>query len=565
VTPLLELATACTLMASGPDEAGWRADLRVGAGCREAVVVAPPGLAVLGIQGRARLSDDTRRPMGAERFLPAPRAVDGAQRTRILFPDLLPGDVVFLTVRSAPYTHVGGQTAGSASVARKLTLTVPDGQDPLVALLPGQGAGWTTEDTWTLAASEADRAWYVPAGANAVVSGTAITGAGRVALTGAAGQEDGVWLLAGPGEEATFQVVTRGNDPPLCGRTAVPGVANAGFSVAADGATIEVEGGWWRVTSWNGSPIYDEPARTVAILHARYRSVSLPEPGLPMRVRGRLDGWSLAGELAPTLRQRAFVAYTATDPLWPRPLARARRSGIVSPLEAALTIRAYALQGRFEADWALVTPVLQAPPHPACPEGRPEALVRILLNGEERWVDPACTACGPFEVRPELLGAPALGPWVVQTPEPPRGRLLVQVAGLAVDVTLEGPAALDLRRQVESLPQQVRAEAIAETFAGPGATLADISGFTQAGAPIQLRALAANPAAIPGPEQLLLPPAWPDGSLWFHWLGERTFVHQIDGGSTWDRATVNPASRRLSAAEAADLRTSFQPAVLTTP
>ena len=79
----------------------------------------------------------------------------------------------------------------------------------------------------------------------------------------------------------------------------------------------------------------------------------------------------------------------------------------------------YAIQSNMPSSWIMVRPAWEpGTPPDACPDAYPEALVKIDFEGETGWIDPGCAQCAPFEIRPELLGADALGFGVTETPPP---------------------------------------------------------------------------------------------------------------------------------------------------
>ena len=170
-------------------------------------------------------------------------------------------------------------------------------------------------------------------------------------------------------------------------------------------------------------------AAMIKAIDARFRAASLPEPGAPMELRGREATWDLAAELRPTVLGRSPIGGWPSDPLWPRKLAKARRSAALSPSEAALVMWLYARQLQIDADWAVVRPASSGPGQGPSPAGYNAPALRVRIGADERWIDPACAVCAPFELPPELEGASAIGPGSESTPAPSVGRHEVRVAG----------------------------------------------------------------------------------------------------------------------------------------
>jgi len=425
------------------------------------------------------------------------------------------------------------------SIERTLALDLPDGADPATALVPGQGSHWTlTEQIRFSGPPDRTRVHLLTARPGARITQVDIQDESDAVRALRSVTGDQVLLIAGPHTEPGFTVVQRGADVPLCGPDPdVPTQLVTPARVQRDGS------GWW-IEAWGEQPLITDRARVLASLNARFNRRSLPEPGLPMRLRNRLAGWELAAELPDVLRERAVVApLPGGDPLWPRRLHKARGTGVVSPVEAALITRLYAMQAKLDATWVL-TRAQGAPQGPElCAPTYTHMLVKLTYQGETRWLDPACEACAPFQVRPELLGQPALGRGVDRTPEPVPGAFVLAVDGTRVGWHLEGPAALELRIWLRSLPVEGRAQALAERMAGPGATLQAVAGAKERGVPITASAIAADEDAMPDPAQVLLPER-------ITWPGPRSLVRGTTRRTVEpERGSLDPQTRQALAAE----------------
>jgi hypothetical protein len=304
----------------------------------------------------------------------------------------------------------------------------------------------------------------------------------------------------------------------------------------------------WRLASWDGAPVMPDRESLLRALEHRFARRSLPEPALPTRLKHVRPSWELAALLRPTLHERAPPGHLPQEPGWPRPLHRARASGAVTPLEAALIVRLYAAQSGLPATWVMVRPAWEGAEAPLCPQAYPEALVRIDWEEESRWIDPSCTACAPFELRPHLEDAAALSPDGDRTPPPTPGRWSIEVEAETVRWELEGPAALRFREWVQTVPPEERPVALATRLAGVGAALVSTEGIPDAGQPIVL--VATRPEGpYAGADPLELPEPARDGTTWMDWIGERRLI-LLGGtgeepaestlevaGATWTRRT----------------------------
>lgn len=577
----LALAAACTLQVVttevAPAETGWTEASRFevvadGAECPWIDVLLPPDVGLASIRGRARLGDGTRRRLGPERFERRDRDLQGHGAVRVHLPDLVSGDRVVLDVRRdwdreaawrwspAPARYgelvVAGdvdvalsgdvrrdrriwvadagpddaavltapglsgdwdnpleavEPVGRVDVSRRLELRVPPG-DPQRSLYPGGGSSVLNQVWGKIPAEERLRGWRVPLPLERSELRWSITpaAAGHVVER----DTDLVVILEPSEGSASVALSWVQPDAPTFGERA-PGEA---LDVDAPGGLVVWERDAWLLAMAQDRPVLPARQALIKALDHRFRAAALPEPSVPNRLRGRTPSWELAAELRGALYERVAPATWPTDPLWPRKLQRARRSGVLTPLEGALTVWLYARQLGLEAQWALVRPAHQGPGAPTSPSGYTEALVRLTLDGEARWMDPACRVCAPFELRPELEGASAIGQGLTQTPPPTPGRWAVEMGEDEVRWVLEGPAALELRRWLITFPAPQRPRALAERMAGPGAELTGVSGVTEPGQPIT--AVARRGQGL-GADPLALPPTREDGTTWIPWVGTR--------------------------------------------
>ncbi|MCA9494499.1 MAG: hypothetical protein KC621_31445, partial [Myxococcales bacterium] len=416
--------------------------------------------------------------------------------------------------------------AGDVRTDEHLTLIVPDG-DPQIALYPGGGSSVRVERFLVVPPSDVDRAWPLDAPPESSVRvQTEPAGAAEVAS-----DPTRHWLrVAASDAPARVTLSWEQPDAPTFGERD-PDVGE--LVVSVDHGEIGWDGDAWVLTKVNGRAVMPDRAALVRALDRRFRYAAIPEPGAPVELRGRAPDWDLAADLRPTLLERAPVGTWPADPLFPRRLHKARKTGALTPLEAALTLWLYATQLKLEASWALVRPASRGPGHLASPAGFDHPLVRVTVDGEVRWIDPACTVCAPFEVHPDLEDADAIGPDLTRTGPSTAGVLRVSVDDDRVTWHAEGPPALLARLRLQDLPAEERGRALAAMVAGADATLVSLEGLETAGAPIDV---VARRGAGPIPDPTTLPTPGVDGSAWLPWVGVRE-LHGAAGGPHGTRET----------------------------
>jgi hypothetical protein len=307
--------------------------------------------------------------------------------------------------------------------------------------------------------------------------------------------------------------------------------------VDAPGGEIRWDGDAWTLVGMHDRVVLPSRETLISALDARFRAAALPEPGAPMEMRGLDPTAELAAQLRPTVTRRAPIGDWPSDALWPRKLADARSSGALSPVEAALIVWLYGRQLRLETDWAIARPATAGPAPGASPAGYTAPLVRVRLGGEDRWIDPTCGVCAPFELPPDLEGAAALGRGLDATPPPTAGRSEARLAADRVEWTATGPPALLLRRWIAALPEAERTSALAGAVGGPGARLVEVGGLEKAGDPVRVVASLGDGVRI---DPLALPV--PSEDAWVDWVGERVLVRPAaatDAAATFEQGPLS--------------------------
>lgn len=391
----------------------------------------------------------------------------------------------------------------SARLERTVVLDVPTG-DPQQRLYPGGGSSQRVEVRWIVEPSQKVSGLLVPSPRGAEIQVEAEPARIASLLTDAGVPRVRVEPFEG---RARVRASWTEPDAPTFGAR-VPGEDE--LSVVVANGHVVWEGDAWRLLEVHGAPVLPDRARLVAGLDTRFRAVSFPEPGAPAALRGRAPSWELAEALLPELQKRVVMASWPSDPLWPRPLVRARRTGVITPIEAALTLVRWGNQLDFRADWALAYPRTGPATGPIdSPSGYTHPLVRLQLGDEVRWLDPSCEVCAPFELPLALQGARLLSPAETETPPPVPARLSVTHGPDTVTWEATGAAALSVREWLAAVPRDVRSAQLAARMAGPGARLRESEGLADPGAPIRLVAQGTAP-----PDVLALQDSW------VHWVGD---------------------------------------------
>ena len=487
----------------------------------------PPEAALEALTGRIVLGDDTRRPLGPERISRQTRDRDGVGAVRVALPDLIQGDRVFLDLTrrwtgSWAWTAVGTYVSLETAVATPTGLTQDDGRwwaspapsgagarfgepvsrtplgapaapptetahltlliptrDPRRALYPGGGSQARQSYTWTFAPDEADRGWVVPLPPGTTPEAVIRPdGAAEVVL------RDDSALLRIAASEGPAQVTLAWTTPdaPTFGSTrgyAVDGWVET--TVDGDGVDLRWEGDGpqraWTLAGVHDAPVLPDRARLSRGLAWRFESVSNPAPGPGQTLRGRTPDPAYADEAWALLRAQWGVG--PGDPLWPRRLLAARRSGYFTEIEAALTLVSWLRQGGLDADWLLTQDPTAGPAWRISPADHTHPLVQVRWADDIRWIDVGCRTCAPWELRPSVTGD-AIG--IASEPPPtPAGRTVVAATDQGWTWTFEDAAALVLREQLADVPADAHPAALAALLGG---TVVAATGTDTPGTPV---------------------------------------------------------------------------------
>ena len=404
---------------------------------------------------------------------------------------------------------------------RTLTLEIPDG-DVQRTLFDGKGTLTRTEDRWELP-GEGVRTWVIslPEGA----TGLRIEADEGVTVWQ---RPDHLAVLTDRGSGTAGLTVhhTRTGVPTFGEAPRIEGVASSlTVEVPSGEIGLDDNGSWW-LRSAHGQDVIPDRDTLLYSLEARFGYLSMPEPGLPVEFKFREADLAGLGSLPDALYTRAVPEPIPHPELWPRPIKKARGTGAVSPVEAALIVTRYAQQLRAGAEWVLVRPASTGPGGLTSPSGYTDALVYVWGDSGGLWLDPGCRWCGPGELRPDLTGASALSWSFSQSPAPQPGSLVVTRDEQGVRLHAEGPPAVAWRQRASAVPAEYRDVEVASWLGGEQAKLTAVEGLGDPGEPLVLAASTDRTGVDP----LALPSAEPDGRTWIPWLGHRR----------WEGAKVPP-------------------------
>lgn len=336
-----------------------------------------------------------------------------------------------------------------------------------------------------------ERRWTFEAGAPEQVlaaPGVASSGSGADTLPRAVRWKGGAGELAAGWDEPGAHAQGRREVPP--GSFTVTGAGLELVGSGGEGVAVQtVEGGLrfdapaggevrWRVARVGEIAVIPDAATYLAGLTERFRARSLPEPAVPVRLKGLRVPELMVEALYDEVR--ALVPYTepGVDPLSPRPLNRAWRSGWASPLEKGLILHRMLGQEKIVAEWVLTG----ADPDPATLTGYDVALVRAHLGDVTVWLDPSCAACGPGQISWRWQGRPALGP-VTEVPRQP-GRLVrrIAISGTAYTVryVAEGAAARWLREVAAEVDAGAQPGRLLKALGIEDGSVANVTGLGEA-------------------------------------------------------------------------------------
>jgi len=290
--------------------------------------------------------------------------------------------------------------------------------------------------------------------------------------------------------------------------------------------------GWW-VTAVRGQPMLSDRDAVLQAVARTALAASLPEPGLPARLRLRSGAIESVPELRRLLRSQVRTGQLPDKrSLQPDRLVSVRKATYGTEWEQALILARYLRQLRLDAVPMPVRPRGHADTDPGAPSGYDHAVVLVRLADQpDLWLDPACPVCDLGELRPELWGGRVLDASLERLPDAPGGQLVESVdiaenGEETVTFRLTGDAALSLRQHLLRFPLEDRGTALGELLGG---TVQRHSGLGEPGAEVEV--VVARTGIYderPPAERLQVP----DGAvLRLPWTGTRTRQLRVAPGA----------------------------------
>jgi hypothetical protein len=506
----------------------WQLEIGTGwPGCRRFHLRTAPGMAITDVAALIRQPDDTKTKLGLERLVAQPAG--RTNRTHILqLPELRTRDRLALTVTrsgvapapprrpAAWWADPAGEGASAGAEEQDLVRTqqtlvfgFPEGETPRVG--PGSN-GWTehtVQEERRVPAGPLELWLPFPAGATQARCSAALDHGVAMELMQAAEGCNVAATMPAPGilktemkwrtrGVAAAGVIRRTGEysVALMGPGLRMVVQGAGASAVTGGHHFSQESGEslvsWRISRAGDTPVLRDRSDVLSQVAAGALSASMPEPGLGLDFKGTDGDWAVVGAVLTKVRSQVVEgALSGAHPLKPRKLTQVRRSRWGTPWEQALLLTRYLRQLKIDALPVPVRPASAGYIEAAVPIGYTEALVRVRLEGSERWIDPACAVCAVGEIRPGLWGGQALAAGLESVPDMSgthTWELLGSPDGASRRYTLQmtAPWSTSLRRHLARVPVSGRTGAVLE-WAGLTGVLESHQGLSDLGGVVTLR------------------------------------------------------------------------------
>ena len=599
--PLLTVALGCMIQTSATTlkgtEGAWvevtTHEIRATPACRDVTVVTPREASMDALTAHT-VTPRGKRRIGTERYDSRTAHIDGRTEVTLFVPELVAGDRLTLQVRRLWHTpgyrwhpaqlgshpaslkapkdvpwmwgdgsgsppgavlHLPKPTASDVVVIGadmtttpvplpssppqehwQRTIRAPKG-DPQVSLFPGGGSSVAVQGELVFPPRDTARAWVIPARPGYADLIARITPDPAATVEA---REGALHIHLEPSEIRT-QVWLAWTEPdaPTFGHLDPEGDTE----IRAEEGVIQWEPSahkWW-LQAIHGRPVMPHSQTLLAALERRFLNATLKEPALPSHLRGAHPDVAVAEALTRYLRNSVVESTWPHEATLPRPVTRALRSGAASPTEGALALKALLAQANIDSQWVLIHPAPAGPGGKISLAGYTHMLLELEVDGTPLWIDPLCSVCDLFEVRPDLQGASALGPTTRGAPVTV-GLLEASFTPDLARWTFSGSAATHLRLAWAALSVNERNAWLTANY-WPEATVRVATGLDQPGAPVVLEMTDGQGAPY---DPLLLPAVrTSDDSAWLPWVGTRRVTRAgvfeaasgEEGPLMWSRST----------------------------
>lgn len=269
----------------------------------------------------------------------------------------------------------------------------------------------------------------------------------------------------------------------------IVGTGSEGVVVTAQAGGMKwdaPEGGTarWRVSTVAGDVVIPDERTYLAGLDWRWSSVSLPEPAPPTDFRPGETQQESAQFLFDAVREMNPASLPGADPLQPRQLNKAWRSGFGSSVEQSLVLDRLLRQQRIASTWVLSG----REPDSMTLTGYDRMFALVVVDEKTVPLDPYCQVCAFGEVSTSIAGKAALGG--LEFAPLQAGRLSREITLVGTEyrilATLEGAAALWLREKLYGASGVAVGDRIGEALGTVGAQVIKIEGLETLGSTITI-------------------------------------------------------------------------------
>lgn len=240
----------------------------------------------------------------------------------------------------------------------------------------------------------------------------------------------------------------------------------------------------WRVSTVAGDVVIPDERTYLAGLDWRWSSVSLPEPAPPNEFRPGKTQRETAQFLYDAVRAMNPASLPGAEPLRPRQLNKAWRSGFGSSVEQSLVLDRLLRQQQVASTWVLSG----TEPDSMTLTGYDRMFALVVVDEKTVPLDPYCAVCAFGEVSTTVAGKAALGGLEFAPLQAGRLSREIKLVGTEYQIlaTLEGAAALWLREKLYGASGVAVSDRIGEALGTVGAHVIKVEGVETLGSTITI-------------------------------------------------------------------------------